>query len=99
MPDQRPWDSPADGVTVRELIVMFNGLARRLDDRVKDLERQINEQRFVSLDRYEAESKGRDLRLDKIEADSQWSRRAQVSTMLTVLATAFVLYLQARGAL
>lgn len=91
----RASDLPPDQVTLAELV---RWLGR--------IEREVDGLKFVPNDRYEPEQLALKQQIARVEADMRdvksevtWSRRAQYGTLLTVLASTLLLYLQSAGRL
>jgi hypothetical protein len=86
-----------DEITTGELARRIDRVERQLADGFKEVNRTIESQQFVHVDRYDADTRANDRRVAALESTLKWQARTLGGALLAVLAETLLLVFVARG--
>lgn len=83
-------DLPPDKVTLGELVRWLGGIERRMEQGFQNVQRQIENQQYVSVGVYQAERVADRERIHQLEGELRSQRRAVITALLGMAASALI---------
>jgi hypothetical protein len=90
---------PGDEITTGELARRIDRVERQLTDGFREVNRTIESQQFVHIDRYDADRAALDHRVTQLEDRSTWLSRTVGATLFMAVVSVALTFLVARGGL